>query len=53
MELHQNNPLMCQVNEYCKSEVEKWKNLKKSMTEKQYNKLYIKIYKLYKYNKKY
>ena len=44
--------ILLQVNEYCKSEVEKWKNLKKSMTEKQYNKFYKKIYKIYKCNEK-
>ena len=26
--------ILLQVNNYCKSEVDKWKNLKKSMTEK-------------------
>ena len=44
--------ILSQVNDYCKLEVEKWKNLKKSMTEKQYNKFYKKIYKIYKCNLK-
>ena len=40
------------VNQYCKNEVTRWKNIKKSMSEKKYNENYKKIYKLHKYNKK-
>ena len=38
------------INEYCKEQVDKWKKMKKEISEKKYNKYYKKIYKLYKYN---
>lgn len=41
-----------QINEYCKNKVEKWKDMKKSISEKKYNDYYNKIYKLFKYNDK-
>lgn len=40
------------INEYCKDKVDKWKNMKKSISEKKYNDYYQKIYKIYKYNLK-
>jgi len=38
------------IQQYCKSKVEKWKNMKKTISEKKYNDYYSKIYKIYKYN---
>ena len=40
------------INNYCRNKVEKWKNMKKSITEKKYNDYYNKILKLFKYTNK-
>ena len=40
------------INEYCKDKVKKWKDMKKSISEKKYNEYYRTIYKLFKYNKR-
>ena len=41
-----------QINKYCKHQVKRWKNIKKSINENDYNDYYTKIYKIYKYNLK-
>ena len=45
------NVMDCLID-YCKDKVEKWKEIKKNYSKKEYDKLYKEIYNLYLYNQK-
>ena len=52
-DLEKSNEILSSIEANAKYNVEKWKLMKQEMTEKQYNKTYARVYKLYKLQQKY